>query len=157
MHVRLMRWLFNCYPPFLGAGIRVARIAPDWRYVRVELPLRWYNRNYVGTHFGGCLFAMADPFLMIMAMRNLGAGYRVWDRTAQIEFVAPGRGRVAVEFTLTEADLARMRDETETGASYEPWFDADIRAADGTLVARVRKQLYVRRSPRTPHMSGGKC
>ena len=145
MNVRLMRWLFNLYPPYVGAGIHVTHIADDWRRVRVEMPLRWYNRNYVGTHFGGSLFAMADPFLMIMVMKNLGPGYMVWDRSAQIEFVAPGRGRVAVDFTLSQANLDRMRDATSTGEKYEPWFDLEVREVDGALVARVRKQLYIRR------------
>ena len=36
--------------------------AEDYRHARVELRQRWYNRNYVGTHFGGSLFAMTDPF-----------------------------------------------------------------------------------------------
>jgi acyl-coenzyme A thioesterase PaaI-like protein len=147
MTVRLMRWLFNLYPPYVGAGIRVTHIADDWRRVRVEMPLRWYNRNYVGAHFGGSLYAMADPFLMIMVMRNLGPGYMVWDRSAQIEFVAPGRGRVAVEFTLSESDLDRMRDATSAGEKCEPWFDLEVRGIDGALVARVRKQLYIRRKP----------
>ena len=30
----------------------------------VKLTLRWYNRNYVGTHFSGNLFTMTDPFYM---------------------------------------------------------------------------------------------
>lgn len=145
MNTRLMRWLFNIYPPFVGAGIHVTHIADDWRRLRVEMPLRWYNRNYVGTHFGGSLFVMADPFLMIMVMKNLGPGYTVWDRSAQIDFIAPGRGRVVVEFMLTDADLDRMRDATATAEKYEPWFEVDVRASDGTTVARVRKQLHIRR------------
>jgi acyl-coenzyme A thioesterase PaaI-like protein len=145
MNVRFTRWLFNLYPPFVGAGIHVTHIASDWRQIRVEMPLRFYNRNYVGTHFGGSLFAMADPFLMIMVMKNLGPGYAVWDRSAQIDYVAPGRGRVVVEFVLTDADVDRMRAQTESGGKYEPWFDLDVRDLEGTLVARVRKQLYVRR------------
>lgn len=145
MSPRWFRLLFNVYPPFLGAGIRVAEIARDWRRVRVRMPLRWFNRNYVGTHFGGSLYAMTDPFLMIMAIQNLGPDFVVWDKAATIEFVAPGRGTVTAEFRLDEADLERMRQETTGGRKYLPWFDVEVRGEDGTLVARVRKQLYVRR------------
>jgi acyl-coenzyme A thioesterase PaaI-like protein len=145
MSPRWFRLLFNLYPPFLGAGIRVADIARDWRHVRVRMPLRWFNRNYVGTHFGGSLYAMTDPFLMIMAIQNLGPDFVVWDKAAAIEFVAPGRGTVTAEFRLEEADLERMRQETAGGGKSLPWFDVEVRGEDGTLVARVRKQLYIRR------------
>lgn len=150
MSPRWFRLLFNIYPPYLGAGIRVAEIARDWRRVRVRMPLRWFNRNYVGTHFGGSLYAMTDPFLMIMAIRNLGPDFVVWDKAAAIEFVSPGRGTVMAEFRLDEADLERMRQETAGGGRSLPWFDVEVRGEDGTLVARVRKQLYVRRKTVTP-------
>lgn len=145
MSPRWMRRLFNVYPPFVGAGIRVTEIASDWRYVRVVMRLRWYNRNYVGTHFGGSLYVMTDPFLMIMAMKTLGPDYIVWDRAAQIEFVSPGRGTVTAEFRLGDSDVHEMRVRTADGRRYEPWFDVDVRGEDGAVVARIRKQLYVRR------------
>lgn len=126
MSPRWFRLLFNIYPFYLGAGIRVAEIARDWRRVRVRMPLRWFNRNYVGTHFGGSLYAMTDPFLMIMAIRNLGRDFVVWDKAAAIEFVSPGRGTVMAEFRLDEADLERMRQETAGGGRSLPWFDVEV-------------------------------
>src|SRR5205085_8214807 len=98
---RLFRWGMNCWPPFLGAGIRVRRIAPDWREVDVAMGLRWYNQNYVRSHFGGSLYAMTDPFYMIMLMHALGPDYIVWDQVAQIEYIAPGKATVHARFRLT--------------------------------------------------------
>ncbi len=69
---RTLRFAMNLWPPFVGAGIRVRHIAPDFRSVTVDMRLRWTNRNYVGTHFGGSLYAMVDPFLMVMLLHNLG-------------------------------------------------------------------------------------
>ena len=145
MGPRWFRHVVNCYPPYLGAGVRVTEIAPDWRRLRVEMPLRWYNRNYVGTHFGGSLYSMTDPFLMIMVIRNLGDGYVVWDKAASIEYVAPGRGRVSAEFTLTEEVLDELRAQTAGGEKYLRWFEIDVLGPEGELVARVKRQLYVRR------------
>ncbi len=145
MGPRWFRHVVNCYPPYLGAGVRVTEIAPDWRRLRVEMPLRWYNRNYVGTHFGGSLYSMTDPFLMIMVIRNLGDSYVVWDKAASIEYVAPGRGRVSAEFTLTEAVLDELRAQTAGGEKYLRWFEIDVLGPEGELVARVKRQLYVRR------------
>ena len=143
-----LRRLINFWPPFLGAGIRVRRIAPDWSEAEVELRARFYNRNYVGTHFGGSLYAMADPFFMLMLMHQLGGRYLVWDRAAHIDFVAPGRGTVRARFEMPEARVAEIREQAAAGEKILPEFEVRLIDADGALVATVRKTLYVRLKPR---------
>ena len=145
---RLARWLFNLYPPYLMTGIVVREISPDWRRVRVEMGLRWYNRNYFGTHFGGSLYAMTDPFLAIMLVRNLGPGYVVWDQAAEIQFVRPGRGRVEARFLLDEAMIQSARDGTRNGQRFRPEWAVEVRDEAGETVARVLKRLYVREKAR---------
>ncbi|MDC8011893.1 DUF4442 domain-containing protein [Tahibacter soli] len=145
MKASTLRRFFNVWPPFLFAGIRVQEIAPDWRYARVRLKLARYNRNYVGTHFGGNLFSMTDPFWMILVMHCLGRDYIVWDKAGTIDFVSPGRADVYAEFRVDDAVLDELRAATASGEKYLRWFDVDVKTADGTVVARVRKQLYVRR------------
>lgn len=145
MRASRLRRVVNLWPPFLFSGIRVEAWDDDWRYARVRLKLRWYNRNYVRTHFGGALFAMADPFWMIMVMEALGRDYIVWDKAGAIDFVAPGREDVFAEFLLDEAALDELRAATANGEKYLRWFEVDIRTAKGEVVARVRKQLHVRR------------
>jgi len=68
--------IVNLRPPYLGAGVRVTKIAPDIRSIDVEMKLRFWNRNYVGTHFGGSLFSMTDPFLMLILLENRWKGLR---------------------------------------------------------------------------------
>jgi acyl-coenzyme A thioesterase PaaI-like protein len=151
-----LRWLFRVWPPYLFSGIRVTHLADDWSRARVELRARWYNRNYVGTHFGGSLFAMTDPFWMILLIRRLGPGYRVWDRAAEIEFVKPGRGTVVAQFVLDEATVADIRAATSGGDKHLRWFGTEVTDAQGEVVARVRKQVYVRRArePEAPAATG---
>lgn len=136
----------NIWPPFLFSGIRVLEISDDWRHARVRLRKHWYNRNYVDTHFGGSLFAMADPFLMVLMIHCLGRGYVVWDKAAEIEFVAPGRKDVFAEFRIDDAVLDEIRAATVDGGKYLRWFEIDLVDAAGETIARVRKQLYVRRT-----------
>jgi acyl-coenzyme A thioesterase PaaI-like protein len=142
---RALRRFMNFWPPFLFAGIRVRGISVDFRHARVELRQHWYNRNFVGTHFGGSLFAMTDPFWMIMTMQALGDGYIVWDKAAEIEFVKPGRGVVVAEFVMDDGVLDRIRAATESGEKMLHWFETTVTDGDGDVVARVRKQVYVRR------------
>ena len=142
---RRLRWILNLWPPFLFAGIRVRAIADDFSSAEVVLRKRWYNRNAVGTQFGGSLFAMTDPFWMLMLMQQLGRGYVVWDKAAEIDFVAPGRSHVQARFQLEPAVVEAIRDATAGGERHLRWFDTDVVDLQGQLVARVRKQLYVRR------------
>jgi acyl-coenzyme A thioesterase PaaI-like protein len=142
---RLLRWALNLWPPYLGAGIRVQRIAADWREVVVEMPLRLRNRNFFGTHFGGSLYAMCDPFFALMVLHNLPRDYLVWDKAASIDFVAPGRSRVSATFRLEEADLAAIHRMTESGDKHLHVFRTDVVDAEGLVVARVEKIVYVRR------------
>ncbi|MFV0454176.1 MAG: DUF4442 domain-containing protein [Pseudomonas sp.] len=145
---RLLRWLMNFYPPYMGAGIRVRHISDDFRQAQVRMGLRWYNRNYVGTQFGGSLYSMTDPFFMLMLLQNLGDDYVVWDKAANIEFVSPGKGSVYADFTITEQLLDEIRQRTAGGDKYLPRMHVEVRDEQGTLVARVQKTLYVRLKPR---------
>jgi acyl-coenzyme A thioesterase PaaI-like protein len=145
MNAKHFKRLVNLYPPYLGAGVRVRAVSPDFRRVEVQMPLRWYNRNYVGTHFGGSLYSMVDPFYMLMLIQVLGPDYIVWDRAAAIEFLQPGRGTLHAAFHLTDTDLEAIHAHTADGGKYLPEFTVAVVDAKGDLVARVKKTLYVRR------------
>lgn len=142
---RVLRLGLNLWPPFLFTGTHVAHIGDDFRSARVELRMRPWNRNYVGTHFGGSLFAMTDPFWMLLVMHAIGDGYIVWDKAAHIEFEKPGRGTVTAEFVLEDAVLEELRAAAAGGGKVLRWFETPVRDASGDVVATVRKQLYLRR------------
>jgi acyl-coenzyme A thioesterase PaaI-like protein len=150
MKPQRLRRVANFWPPFLFCGIKLEDLSSDWRYARVRLKLRWYNRNYVGTHFGGSLFSMSDPWWMILVMECLGRDYLVWDQAGEITFVAPGREDVYAEFRVEEAVLDELRAATANGDKVLRWFETDIRTAGGEVIARARKQLYVRRKRGAP-------
>ena len=138
----MLRWI-NIWPPLLGAGIRVR-----WhsnRVVDVEMKLRSWNRNYVGTHYGGSLYSMADPFYMLMLMENLGRDYIVWDKAASIRFRKPGKGKVKAEFRLSDAQIDEIRDKLTTQEKYEPTFLVEVKDEAGEVIAEVQKVLHVRR------------
>ena len=145
---RLLRFGLNLYPPYIGAGIRVQHITPDCRQARVKMALRWYNRNFVGTQFGGSLYSMVDPFYMLLLMPLLGDDYIVWDKAARIDFVSPGKGPVYADFRIDEPLLAEIRDKTAAGDKYLRELHVEIRDGAGTLVATAHKTLYIRLKPR---------
>lgn len=147
MRAPLFKLGLNVWPPYLFSGIHITVLSSDYRYARVELRQRPWNRNYVGTHFGGSLFAMTDPFWMLLMMQNLGRDYYVWDKAGSIDFVKPGRGTVSADFVIDNAVLAEVREATDGGQKHLRWFENEVHDSAGEVVARVRKQLYVKRKP----------
>jgi acyl-coenzyme A thioesterase PaaI-like protein len=143
---RLRERFINIYPPLLGAGIRVHRI--DELTVRAEMKLTALNRNIVGVHFGGSLYAMCDPWFMLILMRALGSNYIVWDKSASIQFLQPGRGTVTATFHIPQERVEEIRRQADAGQKVEPVFSVDVLDAGGQAVARVEKLLYVRKKNR---------
>jgi uncharacterized protein DUF4442 len=146
----LRRWI-NLWPPFFGAGIRVQHIAPDMNAIDVEMKLRWWNANYVSTHFGGSLFAMTDAFYMLMLMANLGSEYIVWDKAATIRYKKPGRGTVRAEFRLSDSQIDNIREKLKTQPKCEPVFTVEVRDESGVVIAEVEKLLHVRKKDSAPN------
>ena len=144
-HAKKLQRRINFYPPYLGAAVRVTHISDDFLNVEVEMPLRFYNRNYVGTHFGGSLYSMCDPFYMLMLMNILGPEYIVWDKAATIRFKKPGKGVMKAAFQLTEAQIAEIRAAAETQPKVEPQFQVLIKDSEGDVVAEIDKLLYVKK------------
>jgi len=143
LYQRLRERFINIYPPLLGAGIRVHRI--DELTVRVEMKLTALNRNIVGTHFGGSLYSMCDPWFMLILMQALGTDYIVWDKSASIQFLRPGRGTVTATFHIPEEQIEEFREQADLGQKVEPVFTVDVLDAGGQAIARVEKLLYIRK------------
>lgn len=144
------RWLIrllNVYPPYLGAGVRV-RASKDLRTFEVRMKLRWWNRNYVGTQFGGSLYSMCDPFFMLILFEALGRDYVVWDKAATIRFRRPGKGRVSARFHIPQETIDEIRAAADAQGKTEPVFQVDVVDEEGGLIAEVEKTLYVRRKDR---------
>jgi len=143
---RKMRWGFNLFPAFRGTGARVTYIADDFREARVELPLSWRTRNYVGTIFGGSLYGSVDAMYMILLIKILGPAYTVWDKAATIRFVKPGRSRLYARFLLEEEEIQTIRRLTQTAPSVDRVYRVDLKDAAGVVHASVEKTIYIRRN-----------
>jgi acyl-coenzyme A thioesterase PaaI-like protein len=137
-------WLryIGWWPPLLGTGIRVTRLDKDLRAIDVEMRLRGWNKNVMGVHFGGSLFAMTDPFYMAMLGVNLGPEYVVWDKAASIRYKKPGKGRVRAEFRLSEERLLEIRATVEQDGRFDARFMVEVKDDEGGVVAEVERVIY---------------
>jgi acyl-coenzyme A thioesterase PaaI-like protein len=146
----LLRRRFNLFPAYWGSGGRLSYLSYDLREVRLELPLNWRTRNYVGTIFGGSMFAALDPIPSVMLIRNLGPGYVVWDKSATIDFKKAGRNTLYARFVLSDEELDATRAalegaERRGGRSVDRPYTIELADTNGVVHATMEKTVYVRR------------
>jgi acyl-coenzyme A thioesterase PaaI-like protein len=142
---RLARWGFNWFPAFRRTGGRLTYIAGDWREVRVKLPLNWATRNYVGTMFGGSMYAATDGQYMVMLMKLLGPGYVVWDKGASIRYRKPCRTTVYATFAIPERETDAIRERLATEPKLDRLYQVDWADVEGTVYATVESTIHIRR------------
>jgi acyl-coenzyme A thioesterase PaaI-like protein len=146
----IFRRLMNLWPPFLGAGVKVTDISDDWQNVDVEMKLHKWNKNYVGTHYGGSIFSMTDPFYAMIVIKNLGKDYIVWDKASEIKFKKPGKGVISAHFNISAEKLKELKKLADTQDKVEPTFIVEVKDEKGDVVAEVSKTLYIRNKNRPP-------
>jgi acyl-coenzyme A thioesterase PaaI-like protein len=155
-HTRFYRWFFNLFPAYRGTGAWITYIAADWREMRVKLPLSWQTRNYVGTIFGGSMYAAVDPMYMIMLIKILGPDFTVWDKGASIQFKKPGRSTLYAQFLLAPSELEAIRTGLQEENHLNRVYHIDLKDNQGKVHATVEKTVYVahRRPPDAKVESG---
>ncbi len=137
--------LFNWWPALRGTGLRVTYASPDWTELRLKLKLNWRTRNYVGTIFGGSIYGAADPFYMVMIIRQIGPDYVVWDKSAHIDFKRPGDRTLYARFLMPPEEVASLRAAADDAGEIERDYAIELTDADGKIYAVVTKTIYVAR------------
>jgi len=145
LRTRLLRWRLNFFPAYRRTGARVTFIAEDMHEVHVALPLNWQTRNYVGTTFGGSIYAFVDPIYMVMFIHLLGPGHTVWDKSARVEFKRPGRTTLRAEIRIEREELAEVRARLETQEKFDRTYRIEVVDEGGTTCAVVEKVIHFRR------------
>ena len=150
-HARRFRRIMTWYPPFWGTGISIRHVSVDFHQLLVVMKPRFYNVNAFGSHFGGSMSAMTDPFYTLMLTQILGSDYRVVDASAHITFLKPGKGVLRAPHQITDRHLEEIRLATANGDKHFMAFTVEILDEQDQVVARVDKQVYVRlRKERRP-------
>lgn len=133
--------------PYTGAGIRVSKLSPNFMEFETTMKLRCYNKNPAGTHFGGSLYSMTDPLCVILLGAQIGETHYVWDKFAYIEFVKPSKSEVRANFKLSSTEVETIIKETRDGKPHYYTFYINVVDSDNEVVAKVKKEVYVRKKP----------
>lgn len=142
---RLMRWKFNLFPVYRRTGARITYISGDWREIHIKLPLNWKTKNYVGTIFGGSMYAAVDPMYMVMFINILGPEYIVWDKAASIKFKQPGRSTLRAKFKIRKAELTYIRKTLKEQSKLDRAYQIELIDEDGAICAVVEKIIHFKK------------
>lgn len=139
-----LKFGFNLSPMYRRSTARIEYISDDLKTFRIKIPMSYKNRNYVGSIFGGSLFAAVDPIPMIQLMYILKEEYIVWDKAAQIKFKKPARENVyaTFEFTNEEIDLI-IRKVKENNEFEHPKVTQITNKKGDVIYCEVTKTIYI--------------
>lgn len=143
IRARFKRNLLNIFPVYWGTGARAIFLSNDSKEVQIKVPLSWRTRNYVGTIFGGSLYASADPIYMIQLIELLGKNYVVWDKSASIRFLRPGNTTLYARFLISDELLNHIKENVAEKQEFDLTLDVDFTDLDGKVYAQVSKVLYI--------------
>lgn len=137
------RQFMNWYPMYFGTGGKILFWSGDSREVHLRLRRNVWTYNYVGTIFGGSMFAASDPFYMLMLLRILGKQYVVWDKTASMRFRKPGRQTLYTRFNITDEQVAAIRQAVADNGQTEHTFTLAWLDANGVVHAQLERLCYI--------------
>jgi acyl-coenzyme A thioesterase PaaI-like protein len=140
---KIERFKFNLFPAYRRGGGRIAYISDDYHEIHIKLPLNWATKNYVGTIFGGSMFAAVDPIYMVMLIKILGKDYLVWDKSANIRFKRPGKETLFAKFIITPQEIEEIKSQLETSKSIDKVYKIELKNEAGKVHCIIEKTIYI--------------
>lgn len=140
---RVMRAGFNLHPAFRGTGGRVIFISPDLLQVRVCLPLNRRTRNFVGSLYGGSLFAVTDGVHVAMLLSTLSRDVVVWDKAAAIRYRKPAFCALYADFHLSTSELNQIAADLDEHHETSRKFTIELKDKAGNIYTVVERMVYI--------------
>lgn len=138
---RRLEW----YPQFRVMRIRVQALSPDWRRVRIRLPLNAFNRNPGGSMFGGAIAALADP-IAALSCNRVFPGNDVWTRAMRLDFRRAGKTDLELSFDMDTETEQQIRLELARRGRATPSFQYAFYDAHDRLCVQVKNTVAIRPS-----------
>ena len=138
--------IINFWFPFLGSGIKIKEINEQQNKFLISLRLTTRNKNLFGTQFGGSLYSMTDPFFVFILVLNLGDEYIVWDKSAQVDFIKPGKSKVFSTIEIPMSRIAEIKNEIDAIGKSTYFFETAIVDNDQKIIDKGQKEVnYIKK------------
>lgn len=140
---RLWRWGGNSFPAYRRTGARITYVAPNFQEVRIQIPSNWATRNHMGITWGGGLYASLDPIYGVMLYKILGRKYRVVDKSAQIDFMRPGKSTLFACFRISTQEVTDITQALKASGKLQRRYTIELCDGQGVVHVSYEKVLCI--------------
>ncbi len=143
----MLKWAIRFYPPLFFQRIWVKEFDKGFMGVHVKISKSILNINYNSSIFGGTIFSASDPFYALLfdqLLKRRGYKTRVWLKSANIEYLKPGRTNLYFKISLSEEDILEAEHALRTAGKFIKAFPLEIFNSEGELCAKVINEVYIR-------------
>jgi acyl-coenzyme A thioesterase PaaI-like protein len=113
----------------------------------VKISKSFLNTNYNNSIFGGTIFSASDPFYSLLfdqILRRKGFKVRVWLKSANIQYLKPGRTNLYFKITLSDQDIEEAEAALNSVGKFVKTFPLEILNSTGEVCASVQNEVYLR-------------
>ncbi len=135
------------YPPMLFQRIWVKKIYKDFRGIDIKINRSLFTSNLGNSIFGGTIFSATDPFYALLfgqIMQHKGYKITVWLKSAEIEYIKPGRTDLHYTITITDEMVAEAEKVLSQEGKFVKAYPIDIYDTSGELCATAINEVYIR-------------
>ncbi|HJP62719.1 MAG TPA: DUF4442 domain-containing protein [Mucilaginibacter sp.] len=143
----VLKWAMRFYPPLFFQRIWVVKFDKGFTGVKVKINKSFINTNYNHSIFGGTIFAAADPFYPILfhqALTHRSYKVRVWVKSAQIEYLLPGRKDLYFSISLEETIIHEVEQVLNKGEKYIRHHPIAMYDKSAELCVEMQCEIYIR-------------
>ncbi|MDH3608931.1 MAG: PaaI family thioesterase [Gammaproteobacteria bacterium] len=131
------------FEPFKMMQVKILELTPDWRSIKLLLPLSGSSINHQGTMFGGFMASLSDP-VAALSCGKLFPDYAAWTRKLTIDFLRAGTTDLVLHFDFPSELEPIIAKELEEKGRSTPTFTYAYYLKDGTLCAEVNCSVAIR-------------
>lgn len=142
-----LKWLMCFYPPMFFQRIWVKKVHPGFKGIDVKINRSLFTSNLGNSIFGGTIFSATDPFYALLfgqIMQHKGYKITVWLKSAQIQYIKPGRTDLFYTIIISDEMIADAEKALQTEGKFVKMYPIEIFDRHGELCATALNEVYIR-------------
>jgi len=142
-----LKWLMRLYPPMLFQRIWVKKVHKNFRGIDIKINRSLFTSNLGNSIFGGTIFSATDPFYALLfgqIMQHKGFKITVWLKSAQIQYIKPGRTDLFYTILISEEMVSEAELALQTEGKHIKAYPIEIYNAGNELCATALNEVYIR-------------
>jgi hypothetical protein len=143
----ILKWVMRLYPPMFFQRIWVKKIHTGFKGIDVKINRSLFTTNFGKSIFGGTIFSATDPFYALLfgqLMKRKGFRVTVWLKSAQINYLKPGRTNLYFTIQITDEMITEVETALQKNGKFIKAYPIDIFDRSGQRCATAINEVYIR-------------